>query len=301
MCVIDRGAGHGRRDVVLEALDQVVALLDRPVARHEHVHRHERAAGRRARADRVELDVGAPVAREDGLDLQHALGRQRLVHEPVGGAAQQRNAGEHDVDRDGERDDRIEPHPARRRDGEHRDDDADGRPHVRHQVVAVGLERDRIVAVRGGEQQARDREVHHRRDDGHREPEPDLLDGARMEQALDRRPRDGHRRDEDQRAFEGAREVLRLRVAVRVPLVRRTRRQEQQPQRRHRGDDVHDRLERVGQQADRSRDVPRERLQRDRHDRRRERQQREARQVRAVHGIPARTDAQSTACIRAVL
>src|SRR5215204_2479697 len=61
---------------------------------------------------------------------------------------------------------------------------------------------------------------------------------------------DPARSDNYQGALQPAREILRLAVAEGVLLVRRTYREGQRPQRRHRGDEVDHRLGRVGKETD---------------------------------------------------
>ena len=119
-------------------------------------------------------------------------------------------------------------------------------------------------------------------------PRPTCSIGCGSWQPSNRGPCDQDRRRQDQRALERAREVLGLRVSVRVAMVRRLRREEQQPERRAGGHDVDDRLQRIGQHAHRTGDVPRHKLERDRDDRRGKRQQREASKRSAVHGEPRR-------------
>ena len=106
------------------------------------------------------------------------------------------------------------------------------------------------VLARRPHQDERGGQVHECRDDGHAQAEADPLERLRVHEAIDRRPRDARRGDEDQPTFEAAREVLRLAVAVGVIRVGRAGRQREHPQRHQGTGQVDERLERVREQAD---------------------------------------------------
>ena len=57
-------------ELSFEALGEVVPLLHRPRARHQHVHGHERAAPGLSRAERVKPEALLPVGLEERLDLR---------------------------------------------------------------------------------------------------------------------------------------------------------------------------------------------------------------------------------------
>lgn len=71
--------GELARYVVLYLLREVVAPLDRPSARYEHVHGDKTALARRPGAEGVEADIPLLVTGEDLLDLGQILDRQRPV------------------------------------------------------------------------------------------------------------------------------------------------------------------------------------------------------------------------------
>ncbi len=151
-------------------------------------------------------------------------------------------------------------------------------------MLGVRLERDGVVCLADAQQDERDREIDQGRHDGQREADPHLLDGPRGPEAARRRDGDAHRREEDQGPLDPAREVLGLRVAVRVVLVLRPRSHGQHRQRHDRADEVDDRLDGVGQQPDGAGQPVRRRLERDGRDGGGYRQPRVAPEVRRSHG-----------------
>jgi hypothetical protein len=96
-----------------------------------------------------------------------------------------------------------------------------------------------------------------------------------MQQSIDCRHTDTDRRDDDERAFDAAGEVLRLAVSVRVLVVGGARGDGEHRERHHGADQVDQRFHGVGEQADRSREQVRDRLQRDGEERGCNRQPRE--------------------------
>ena len=120
--------------------------------------------------------------------------------------------------------------------------------------------------------------------DRHGQADADLLQRLRRQQPPRRGDGDAQRRDQDQRAFDAAREVLRLAVAVGMVLVLGPRRHRQHAERHHGADEVDDGLDRVGEEADRSGQEIRRRLERDGRDGRGNRQPGVAREVRRPHG-----------------
>ena len=183
-----------------------------------------------------------------------------------------------------ERQDRIEPEPAGHRHRPDAENDAHRRPDVGQQVVRVGLERDRVVGLRRAQQHQRHAEIDERRHDRDGQADADLLEWLRRQQALHGGDRDAHRGDQDQRAFDAAREVLRLAVPVRVVLVRRARGDRQHAQRHDGADQVDDGFDRVREEPDRPGEQVRGRLQADRRDRGGNRQPGESAEVRGAHG-----------------
>ncbi len=123
------------------------------------------------------------------------------------------------------------------------------------------------MSCAGAEKHARSREVDRRRDDGHGEPDPDVLQRLLVQQALDGRGGDRGGGDNDQRAFEPAREIFGLAVTVRMAFIGRLRRNVQRHQCCECRDEVDDRFERIGKQPHRSGDPPGKCLQRDHDDR----------------------------------
>jgi len=62
----DRCARQCLAHVGLETLEQRMALPHRPLARHKHMHRDERARPGLARSQRMELDTLGRIALLDG-------------------------------------------------------------------------------------------------------------------------------------------------------------------------------------------------------------------------------------------
>ncbi len=182
------------------------------------------------------------------------------------------HAGAHDVERDQDRDDRIEPLPAGER-------DAAQTPTMTPSEVQTSLIRWCASASRvmdwcrraGAEEHPGDEQV----DDRGRDRDPDakreLLDRLGGEQPADRGVEDARGGEHDERALEAAGEVLRLAVAVAVVLVLRPRRRGERDERHDGRGQVDQRLERVGQQADRPGDGVGAALEPDRGERRQDR------------------------------
>ncbi len=104
-----------------------------------------------------------------------------MVHEPVDAATHQAPAGDDDVAADKEGDDGVEPQPAGPDDEQHAGDDPDSRDEVGHQVLAVGLEGDRVVSTTGADEDHRDRAIDEGRDDRDRQTDADLLESCALE------------------------------------------------------------------------------------------------------------------------
>ena len=151
-------------------------------------------------------------------------------------------------------------------------------PHVRHQVMRVGFQGDGVVPLSGAGEHPGHKKIDERRRHRDGEPDPDLLDGCRIPEPLQRRPGDGERGYQDQRALETAREVLGLAVAVGVLLVGGAGGEGEHRQRHNRRSEVDQRLDRVGKQADRAGQQVRTPLQRDGRERRRDGDPRVARE-----------------------
>jgi hypothetical protein len=147
------------RQVTFDPLNELVAAAHRPVARYEHVQRHERAASGTPRAKRMELHLGRGVGAQDLVDAcQFVLG-QRAFHQPAGRAPQERHPGSNDVRRHDQRDHGIDDVQAGERHGPDAEDDADRRPHIGDQVPAIGFERQRVMLSADADQPSSDREM----------------------------------------------------------------------------------------------------------------------------------------------
>ncbi|MNC85796.1 hypothetical protein D3C83_14100 [compost metagenome] len=130
-------------------------------------------------------------------------------------------------------------------------------------MVRVRFQRDGFVAAPGFEQAARDHVIDERgggRDD---QPGTDMVERLRPDQALDSGERDDACCDQNQRAFQPAGEVLGLAVAIGVLVVGRQRGDGQHGEHGRGPQQIHGALERVGEQADRAGEPPRQRFQPD--------------------------------------
>ena len=63
------GAGQGRGNLSFEGFTKVVALLHRPMARHQHMEIDETAGSRHAGAQGMEGDVGPSMVFQQCLQL----------------------------------------------------------------------------------------------------------------------------------------------------------------------------------------------------------------------------------------
>ena len=113
-----RRDGHVREraaNLRLDPIDEFVSPFDRPVARHQNVERHEPPRAGAACPKGMVFDAVAHVRlkhRHDRLDL---VRRQGGIHEAVHRRLHDPRAGEHDIGRHGQREQRIEPVPPRER------------------------------------------------------------------------------------------------------------------------------------------------------------------------------------------
>ena len=103
------------------------------------------------------------------------------------------------------------------------------RPHARHhsnrgpnigqQMIRIRLKCDRIMLARRPQEQQCHAEIHDRGHHGDRQADADRLQGPGRDQPPHRRHPNAHCRNQDQRAFDSAGEILRLAVTVGVLLV----------------------------------------------------------------------------------
>ena len=75
------GAGQGYGNLSFEGFTKVVALLHRPMARHQHMEIDETAGSRHAGAQGMEGDVGPPVLRQQFLQLPMFSFRQGPIQQ----------------------------------------------------------------------------------------------------------------------------------------------------------------------------------------------------------------------------
>ena len=211
----------------------------------------------------VEAQLRRREALQHGGDRLLVLGLERHVHQPGGGAPHQVHRLAQDVQRHQDGQHRIQPGPAGEQHADQPGHDADRGPDIGEEVARVGFQRDRAVLPRRPQhlpgQRAVDRGAHQRQHHAHAQ----RLQRLRRAQPLDRGPADPQRGDQDQRALEGAGEILRLVVAEGVVLVGRAAGDGHHRQAEERAGQVHPRFEGVRQQAHRARPPPGGRLQGD--------------------------------------
>lgn len=179
---------ESRVQFVLHRLGEVVAAIDRPFARHEHVQLDESLVTGLAGADVVEIDLLRTESVEDAGDLHQVGGGQRRIEQSVTGSPYQAPADEQDVDRNQDRHDRIQRLPSGHQNQEHTDDHPDRRPHIGQQMFAIGFQCHRPIPLARSQQQHRDRTVEDR--GGHRDqPDPAPPTRVRPGGRVARRPR----------------------------------------------------------------------------------------------------------------
>ena len=226
-CVVTVAFGMADADVALNLLEQRVPALHAPGARHEHVHGHEparsppggcarRGTARRSPAWRARTSSSARRSAAASAGVEEP--ERGAPHEPY--ARSRRCSSATAIATSGSS--RCQPVSPTRGDA---DEHARARPDVRHEVVPVRLERDRVRgAVPTRDEHARDaRGSRARLRPRRRAPSADLLERARVHEPPGGRPDDPPGRDEDEHALGRAREVLGLAVAVGVLFVRRAR------------------------------------------------------------------------------
>src|SRR5437773_3559910 len=161
---VDRGVRHHRAHAGFDLFAQPVCLRDGPGVGDKNVKRHEAARARLAGAQRVERDaVAARVFGEQLGDLVLLVAGNRRVEQPRNRAPHQADAGPDDVRRHGERDERVEQQPPGGEYQRHARDHADRAPYVSHEMLAVRLQRDAVVAASRALQYQRRRKIDRRR------------------------------------------------------------------------------------------------------------------------------------------
>src|SRR3954466_11078143 len=273
-------------DVRFDALQQAMAALDGPLPRNQDVERDEPARARLMRTERVELPPVVRIPGERSLQRLLILAGKRGVHQTGDGAADETDPRGDDVAGDDQGHDGIERLPTGQRHGADTHEHAGGGPDVGQEVVGIGFERDRLVPLARAQQDQTDAEVHQRGGDGDQQAEADVLEGPGADQPMHRGGADGAGGHEDQRAFDDAREVLRLVMAEGVLVVGRTGGDDQHRQRHERAGKVDERFQRIRQQTDRIREEVGPCLQGNRDERRGDGEPGEACQRSAVHGAP---------------
>jgi len=154
--------------------------------------------------------------------------------------------------RHGERDERVEQQPPGGEYQCHARDHADRSPHVGHEMLAVRLQRNALVAASRALQYQRHRKIDRRCCRADTQSENGRLERLRVDEPRHCRGENAGRGEHDQRAFDACGEVFGLRVAILVAFVRRGRCQPQHRYGEQRRGEVHERLERIGQQPHRA-------------------------------------------------
>ena len=190
------------------------------------------------------------------FDLGEHLGLDRLVHERLRGRPDQTPAFTQDVECDTDGDQGVQPQPSGEVHGDQSHKHPRRSPDVGHQVPGVAAQSHRAVFVGGPEhdpsQHTVERRTHHRQ----AQPQPQLVQGLRIKEAVRRRPDDAQGGADDQNPLEPGRKIFGLVVPVGVGLIGRARRHHHHGQTKHRARQVDARLQGVGQQADRVRHPP---------------------------------------------
>ena len=184
------------------------------------------------------------------LDHRRQLGQQRtigLVEQAADRAPCQPRADDREVATDGDRHQRIELLPAGEAHEHETDHHARARPEVGDHVLAIGLDRRRMRAAPHPDEEEPEQRVGHPGADHQHEPLVDRHQLMAEPQRFGRLIQDDQRGEGDEPAFEAAGQELDLAVSIRVALVGRAAGECQARECEQCGDDVDDRLERIGE------------------------------------------------------
>jgi hypothetical protein len=187
--------------------------------------------------------------------------RSGAIHQPLHGRIDHLPALPEDVDGDKDRQQRVENVPA----GEHRqhqpDDDAGGSRDIGEDVPPIRLERGRLVARPGGDEQPGPKSVDCGRRAVDRKAQRGLLHRYRIEERQRCLAGNQQRRDHDQHALDHGGQIFRLVVAVRMLRVGGRMADADRIPGDRGGDHVDDRLQRVGIECHRAGKPPGNELQ----------------------------------------
>lgn len=239
-----------------------------PVAGDADRHLDEGAGAGAAGAQGGEGDAALAEGREGGFGAVEGVAVEAAVHQAVDGFPQQAHGFDNDLGAHGEGDEGVEAQPAGGGDEADAEDDADGGPHIGHQVAGIGLQGDGIELAAGPREGAGDAEVDGGGDAGPDEAPAGRFEGLGLEQAFRRGGDDGQRGAEDEDAFEAAGEIFGLAVAKGVAPVRRQAGDQDHPQGEAGAGQVDEGFQRIREEADGSGEPPGEGLERNGEERR---------------------------------
>ena len=213
-------SGNGCNQRLLHTVAQFSRRVYRPVGRQVQMHGGEVALPRGAGDHMVKKHFGLVV----GIDRFKTFERivhqlidfcaGGTVHQPLAGTVNQPPAFAQDVERHQNRNQRVQPEPARQHDQADAYDHADGGVHIGAQMLAVGFQRDGMVHFGRFEQYPGHGGIDGRAAYGKQQPPADLLQGLRMKQAIDGNPQNAQGGDKNQQPFKAGREIFGLVVAV---------------------------------------------------------------------------------------
>ncbi len=255
------GGKPGRlRKPLSDRLVDRVEPLDVEIARNRQVEVDVLEMPRAPGAKRVQIDPLRSSRRSERFDDRGEPLGLGLVHETTDRDANQSEARPEDVSGDRDGDERIEDLFARHANRDEARHDSDARDHVREDVTAVGLERERVVPATDADEVGAEKAVREGRRDDDRETDVDVADARAAHDRTQGLDHDQHRGDRDAGPLDAGREELDLSVPVGVVAVRRTRGDHEAREEQRCGHDVDDRFERVGEDGRRTRESPRDEL-----------------------------------------
>lgn len=266
------GSGIGLVDSILDLLREQMRVTHSLHTRHQKVEIHGPMRSCPSGSQGVVGDVGGNDLLDRDADVLFLVERNRAIHQSIERTAQQREPDSDDVGRHQQADDRVDPVPIGDIRHDQRGDDAHRGPDIGHQVLTIGFQHDRLMLLRDTQHRARQGQVDHGGDERDEETDADRFDRLRIQQPLDREPDDRDRRDQDKGALDGGGKKLDFPVPIVVAAIDWLGGIPERKERRGRGTQIDQRLDRIRQETDRVGNEVRAELERDRDDRSRDRE-----------------------------
>ena len=230
-----------------QILRDLVRAVHAPELRHDEVSVDVMEASGADGAEVMDPDHALPRRPLERLDEPVQQRRVLLVQEPSRRVAHEPEPRPHERERHEPGHDGIDPCQAREAEQQEPDDDSGAGPEIGEHVLAVGDEGEGLVPPPGPHQKPSEREVGESRAEHDEEAGAEIPDLHAVEQTAHGFVEDDDGGERDEPALEGGGEELDLAVTVRVVAVGGSPREHDAANGEHRGHDVDDRLERIGQ------------------------------------------------------